>query len=277
MNVKLLERVTELTKGMELFEYANPRLQPQLTVKIKQIENGITELNRLIRGYRFKSVQEEITYFKEIKPQLVQEYVYLCSLNTFYKKHQDIEIQQPKPFKKEIGRLLYFIRDEKEFYGYMRNRLTHNDEKYFRRLADSGAAGTLYNLNADQESSCSHGLLLAKINACEKLVGFYTRQLNRLKVPVQTEQFKECLPLEWKANKVDAVELVYALYYSGAVDTEKCTVHELARQFGELFQIQITEQLYREFIDIKRRKIEPARFLVKLLDHFRNKVEEEYT
>jgi len=277
MNVKLLERVSELTKDMEVFEYVNPGLHPRLNDKIQQIENGITELNSFIRGYRFNSIQDEIVYFKEIKPQLVKEYVYLISLQSFYEKHQDLEIKQSKPYKKEVDRLLYFIRDEKDFYSYIKKTHTHNDEHYFRRLSDSGAPRTLYSLNADMDSSCSHGLLLAKITAYEKLIGFYTRQLNRLKAPLPSEQLRETLPLEWKANRVDAVELVYALYYSGAVDTDKCTVHELAKQFGELFQIQITEQLYREYIDIKRRKLEPARFLVKLLNHFRNRVEEEYT
>ena len=277
MNVKLLQRVTELTGGMEFFECVNPDMTPQLKDKIAQLAQGIADMNACVRKYRFATVEEEVVYFKEIKPQLVKEYVYLISLQSFYEKHQDLEIKQSKPYKKEIDRLLYFIRDEKDFYGYMKNRYTHNDEHYFRRLADSGASRTLYSLNADLESSCSHGLLLAKITAYEKLIGFYTRQLNRLKAPVGAEHIKVALPLEWKANKVDAVELVYALYYSGAVDTDKCTVHELAKQFGELFQIQITEQLYREYIDIKRRKLEPARFLVKLLNHFRNKVEEEYT
>lgn len=276
MNVKLLERVTELTKGIEVFEYVDPDLQFRLKDKILQIENGISELNSFIRGYRFDSIQDEIIYFKEIKPKLVKEYVFLSSLKSFYEKHQDLEIKQSKPFKKEIQRLLYFIRDEKEFYGYTKSQHSHNDERYFTRLTHSGAARTVYSLNADLESSCSHGLLLAKITAYEKLVDFYTRQLNLIKAPLQQEQFKESLLLHWKAKKVDAVELVYALYYSGAVDTKKCTVHELAKQFGELFQIQITDQLYREYIDIKRRKLEPARFLVKLLNHFRNKVEEEY-
>jgi len=276
MNVKLLERITELTRGMEVFENLNYDLKPQLNDKIVQIEKGIIELNDFIRNYRFKSVQEEIIFFKEIKPQLVREYVYLISLKSFYEKHQDLEIKQSRPYKKEVSRLLYFIRDEKEFYSYIKKKHSHNDERYFTRLTHSGAARTVYSLNADMESSCSHGLLLAKITAYEKLVGFYTRQLAMLKAPLLPQQFKESLPLEWKANKVDAVELVYALYYSGAVDTDKCTVHELAKQFGELFQIQITEQLYREYIDIKRRKLEPARFLVKLLNHFRNKVDEEY-
>ena len=277
MNVKLLQRISDLTSGMEVFENINPDLKPQLNDKILQVENGIIELNGFIRSCHFSSVQDEITFFKEVKPKLVTEYVYLTTMKSFYEKHQDVELKQTKPYKKEVERLLNFIRHEKEFYAYLKNRFTHNDERYFRRLTYSGATRTVCSLNADLESSCSHGLLLAKITAYEKLIGFYTRQLNMLKAPLQPLQFKESLPLEWKANKVDAVELVYALYYSGAVNTDKCTVHELAKQFGELFQIQITEQLYREYIDIKRRKLEPARFLVKLLNHFRNRVEEEYT
>jgi len=277
MNVKLLERVTKLTGGMEFFECANPDLLTGVTGRLEQMEQGIADLNAFIRNYRFLTIEQEIVYFKEIKPLLIKEYVFLNALKKFYEKRSDFELQRSKIYKKEVCRLLDYLNDEKEFYSYVKNKHTHNDERYFRRLADSGAPRTVYSVNADLESSCSHGLLLAKITAYEKLVGFYTRQLNRLKAPLPTEQFKETLPLQWQANKVDAVELVYALYYSGAVDTDKCTVHELAKQFGELFQIQITEQLYREYIDIKRRKMEPAKFLVKLLSHFRKRVEEEYT
>lgn len=153
MNAKLLERVTEITKGMEVFEYVDPDLQFRLNDKIQQIENGITEFNSFIRGYRFNSIHDEIVYFKEIKPKLVKEYVFLSSLKSFYEKHQDLEIKQSKSFKKELQRLLYFIRDEKEFYGYIKKEHSHNDERYFTRLTHSGAARTLYSLNADLESS----------------------------------------------------------------------------------------------------------------------------
>jgi len=115
MNIKLLERVTELTKDMEVFEYINPGLQQQLNDKILHIEMGITEMNGFIRNYRFKSVREEIVYFKEIKPQLVMEYVYLSALKSFYEKYQDLEIKQSKPYKKEVDRLLYFIRKKRIF------------------------------------------------------------------------------------------------------------------------------------------------------------------
>ncbi len=277
MNFDLLNLVSELIAGLELFDAINPLLQDQLTVKIKQLAEGIANLNTAIRNYRFASVEEEIGYFKEIKPQLVQQYIFLTELNNFYEKVPDVEMQRTKRYKKEVDRMLYFLNTQKEFYNYIKREHTYNDERYFRRLIHVEAVHTLYSLNADIESNCSHGFLLAKIKAYQKLIALYTRQLNLIKMPLPPQQPNQPIPLVWKANKVDAVELVYALYYYGAVDTDKCTVQELAKQFGELFQIQITEQLYREYIDIKRRKIEPARFLVKLLNHFRNRVEEEYT
>src|SRR5690606_15173922 len=203
-------------------------------------------------NYSFNGVDEEITFFKEVKPLLMKEYVFLINLQDFYQKYADLEIQQPKVYKKEINRLMHFIRGEKNFYTYIKGKHTYNDEGYFRRLANSGMAHSEYSLNADMQSCCSHGLLYAKLLAYEKLIAFYSRQLKRLKEPMQVQSLQSGgSPLEWKANKVDAVELVYALYYSGAVNTEKCTVFELAKQFGDLFQIQITDQLYREYIDIK--------------------------
>ncbi len=274
---KILADVNSLLEPYHFCEWHEVECWTKIEVHIRLMERLITDMNDKIRSYVFSSVVEEIRYFKEVQPLIIKEYIFITTLKRFYNLASPMDLEQPKTYKKEISALRDFINTEKEFYNYIKKTHTYNDERYFRRLSDSGAVPTLYSLNADLESSCSHGLLLAKITACEKLVGFYTRKLNRLKAPFQAEQPKETLPLEWKANKVDAVELVYALYYYGAVDTDKCTVQELAKQFGELFQIQITEQLYREYIDIKRRKIEPARFLVKLLNHFRNRVEEEYT
>lgn len=90
-------------------------------------------------------------------------------------------------------------------------------------------------------------------------------------------KYKSTANFQWKAKKVDAIELVYALYYSGAIDTSLCTIYDLAYTFEHLFKIEITEHIYRDFIDIKRRKIEPAKFLVKMLNGFRTHVEQSYS
>ncbi|WCM42269.1 RteC domain-containing protein [Flavobacterium sp. CBA20B-1] len=277
MNLNLRFQVSELLTEMEVFYTINPLLLPQLNDKVKKVAVAIADLNAAVRYYHFTTVEDEIHFFKELKPPLVQAYIFMLELKGFYDKVADLEMQRAKPYKEEINRLLYFLKDEKEFYNYIKNNETYNDKRYFTRLAHGDTAYALYNLNADPESCSSHGFLLAKMNSYKQLVLLYNKQLNLLKTPLPAEQLKGKIPLVWKANKVDAVELVYALYYSGAVDTDKCSVQQLAQQFGRLFQIQITEQLYREFIDIKRRKIEPARFLVKLLNNFRSRLDDAYS
>ena len=241
---------------------------------IESIVQLISEINSGVRTHAFSSQAEEIRYFKEVKPLIETEYVFISTLKRFYENSSPIDLDLPKTYKKQINHLRAFINEEKDFYFYIKKKHTHQDALFFRRLADSGVARTTYSLNADSKACCSHGLLLAKLLAYEKLIDFFNKQLKALKEPITV---KETQLLEWKAKKVDAVELVYALYHSGAVNTEKCTLQELAKQFGNLFQMQLSEQLYREFIDIKRRKIEPARFLVKLIEHLRNKVDEEYS
>jgi len=96
MNVKLLQRVTELTGGMEFFECANPDMTPQLKYKIAQLAQGIADMNACVRKYRFATVEEEVVYFKEIKPRLVKEYVFLSALKAFYEKHSHFELQRSK-------------------------------------------------------------------------------------------------------------------------------------------------------------------------------------
>lgn len=116
MNVRLLERVSELTSGMDFYEFQDMDVFPTLTDKVRQLEQGITELNDVIRNYSFNGVDEEITFFKEVKPLLMKEYVFLINLQDFYQKYADLEIQQPKVYKKEINRLMHFIRGEKKTF-----------------------------------------------------------------------------------------------------------------------------------------------------------------
>lgn len=242
--------------------------------RIRSLVQGINYMNSSIRTFVFPSVADEVRYFKEVQPLLVKEYIFFKGLQQFYSNVSPLRLQQPKVFSKEIDRLLQFTDSERTFYDYICQKHTYNDLLYFRRLSETNEH-SVYSLTGDPHSSCSHGFLLAKLLAYEKLVRFYTQQLRKLTQPASIS-VNHTARIKWTAKKVDAVELVYALYFSGAVDTGECTLQDLAKQFGNIFQVQIADQLYREFIDIKRRKIETARFLVKLTDQFRERVEDDY-
>lgn len=275
MNAKILLKINGLIQGIEMFETFNPSIITKLEAKILTIEKGIKEINEDIKTYQFLSIDEEIAFFKQVKPQIDHVYIYLKLLLEFFNSYNWIAYRNTKIYKQKIEKILEFLQLHKEFHTYLKSGARHDDEFYFRRMAETNKPRTIYNFNADPMVCCSHGFLMAMIMAYERFEQFCNYHIQQIKNG--NIKYKSTANFQWKAKKVDAIELVYALYYSGAIDTSLCTIYDLAYTFEHLFKIEITEHIYRDFIDIKRRKIEPAKFLVKMLNGFRTHVEQSYS
>lgn len=275
MNAKILLKINGLIQGIEMFETFNPSIITKLEAKILTIEKGIKEINEDIKTYQFLSIDEEIAFFKQVKPQIDYVYIYLKLLLEFYNGYNWIAYRNTKIYKQKIEKILEFLHPHKEFHTYLKSGASHYDEFYFRRMAETNKPRTIYNFNADPLVCCSHGFLMAMIMAYERFEQFCNYHIQQIKNG--NIKYKSTANFQWKAKKVDAIELVYALYYSGAIDTSLCTIYDLAYTFEHLFKIEITEHIYRDFIDIKRRKIEPAKFLVKMLNGFKTHVEQSYS
>lgn len=275
MNAKILLKINGLIQGIEMFEKYNPSMHSKMEAKILSIENGIKEINEIVKHYKFHSLEEEIEFFKKIKPQIDHTYIYLKLLLEFYCSYNWIAYRNTKIYKQKLEKVLEFLHPHKEFHTYLKSGASHYDEFYFRRMAETNKPRTIYNFNADPLVCCSHGFLMAMIMAYERFEQFCNYHIQQIKNG--NIKYKSTANFQWKAKKVDAIELVYALYYSGAIDTSLCTIYDLAYTFEHLFKIEITEHIYRDFIDIKRRKIEPAKFLVKMLNGFKTHVEQSYS
>lgn len=275
MNAKILLKINGLIQGIEMFETFNPSIITKLEAKILTIEKGIKEINEDIKTYQFLSIDEEIAFFKQVKPQIDHVYIYLKLLLEFYNGYNWIAYRNTKIYKQKIEKILEFLHPHKEFHTYLKSGASHYDKFYFRRMAETNKPRTIYNFNADPMVCCSHGFLMAMIMAYERFEQFCNYHIQQIKNG--NIKYKSTANFQWKAKKVDAIELVYALYYSGAIDTSLCTIYDLAYTFEHLFKIEITEHIYRDFIDIKRRKIEPAKFLVKMLNGFKTHVEQSYS
>lgn len=274
MNAKILLKINSLINGIEIFETFNPNIITKLEAKILTIEKGIKEINEEIKTYQFLSIEEEIEFFKQVKPQIDHVYIYLKLLLEFYTSYNWLAYRNTKIYKQKIEKILEFLQLHKEFHTYLKSGASHYDESYFRRMAETNKPRTIYNFNADPMVCCSHGFLMAMIMAYERFEQFCNYHIQQIKNG--NIKYKSTANFQWKAKKVDAIELVYALYYSGAIDTSLCTIYDLASEFENLFKIEITEHIYRDFIDIKRRKIEPAKFLVKMLNDFRAYIDQSY-
>ena len=71
------------------------------------------------------------------------------------------------------------------------------------------------------------------------------------------------------------VELIYALKHAGLINNGNTDVKELATHLGKVFNIDLEDNIYRIYQDIKLRKIVRTKFLNRITDNFNQKLNEE--
>ena len=87
--------------------------------------------------------------------------------------------------------------------------------------------------------------------------------------------FRDPINYSWSGSKIDLVELIYALKHSGLINNGNTEVKELATHLGKVFNIELEDNIYRIYQDIKLRKTVRTKFLNKLADNLNQKLNEE--
>ncbi|WP_347373993.1 RteC domain-containing protein [Aequorivita sp. Q41] len=230
---------------------------------IKISRKYLQKLRVVLRKGNFINKENEILFFKKQKP-------FIYGHLKFYAKLYKYLIQKPRGTDKskrtyldnEIKKLQEYYYYNSEFIKYYRQNATFLDEFYFLRGNDNiGLLSDTSHFYTDAEFSTSHDNAVAKILAYDLLLNHYTNELNDLKKSTRkissNEKLLESLNLTWTSNKIDLIELVYALIASGAV---KGDIKDLATAFEKVLDIDLGNY-YRSFLEIRGRKEDFARFL----------------
>jgi hypothetical protein len=147
--------------------------------------NYWAQLKERIAHYEFNAEQEEIEFFKTIKPQFTSqiEYYGLLSFAELTNSKITDPIELRKFWLRESMRLEKFIKKNKSFYDYYKKHSRENDEEYFLRSNDD-----LSNLleakthDLDSRASTSHDHLVATIIALENYYEYSKQKLTELKL-----------------------------------------------------------------------------------------------
>lgn len=241
----------------------------------EEIDWGITKskktLNRLkirILEKGFQSPKEESLFFKTIKPIPLGYLIYFLNL-------ADLETRRPQSSNKKIKKFLQdhlslyqdYFTEHKSFYLYLERHRTDRDLDYFVR-----GQGTIklhpdalpYCL--DKEFSTSHDYIVAKIFAHKLLITRLNKELKTLEDPPISSESKWVSPLQWTGNKVDLIELIYGLHATGTINNGRIEIKEIATLFEHILNIDLGEY-YRAYIEIRSRKINPTKFLDRMIQH----------
>ena len=261
--------------------------EKQLTIEIEEILRGqdentkmakkagklimstLSSFRKLIREKGFKCDEDEIYFFKNIKPK-IQAYLIFFSILTEFEtsKYHMSDEEMNNLIEKKMRMFRYLIRENLDFVTYYKEGLTHLDRLYFLRPSDiQKVTRHTANMMLDPEFNTTYDAVAANIIAHKLLLNYlFPEQQNKIKIP-------KVAKLKWTGSKADFIELVYGLQSTTAVKGGDVEIKELCQALQSIFEVQIDDP-YRVFIDICNRKMTLLKFIPKMEEGILSKIEE---
>lgn len=226
----------------------------QMTNVLKELLN---ETKDLVSEKGFLDKNEEIKFFKDIKPQILGKLI-------FYNKVYRIEISCPakggeiytRYFEQEQEKLNkefkeYFI--DSDFYRYIKSGRTDLDEKYFRLgQIDIMDGLNSYVFEIDPQFSTYYDYKVAHIHADDLLYNYIQQRLNPEDKSSFILQIGETKDILWTQTKNALIELIYALHAVDAISHGKLGIRKISGVFQVLFHISLND-LHNSFHRMKTR------------------------
>lgn len=239
-------------------------LAEQYKTSILLCKKAMAKLKSYISSYSFESTEDEIHFFKVVKPQFYSKYIYFISVyNYLMKRPTGAEGHLKEYINSELEDLKRYFDHNAAFYQYYRSGSTQMDDIYFTR-GGFDVHVELEKFEEDEVYSTSHDYKLSNIIANEKYQDFLNLELQKLinHEELPTEMPLE-LPLKWTFNKTDLIELIYALIALGVFNNGEADIKTVVTFFQIAFHIDLGSY-YHKYQDIARRKKERTSFLDKL-------------
>lgn len=234
----------------------------------------LEKLKSFFLKYNFESKVEEITFFRDIKPQFASKLIYYNEIyNISTNKPFGSKKMTRKYYTAELKKLKSFFDDNTDFYKYCRTGNRSLDNKYFiRGKHDIRLTLDSFYLQADNRFSTSHDYKLARILANENIREFLEAELLCLNNP-KPQPVAYAKKLRWTGSKVALVELIYALHAESVLNAGNADLKETVRHFEEMFDVELG-QFNRTFLEIRERKSDRTKFLSTLTNTLINRMDD---
>lgn len=246
----------------------------EINVKAKKaaklISGTLTVFRNKIREESFRSDDDEIYFFKKIKPRIHAYLIFFSILSEIEtSKYHMSEEELKNLIDKKIRMFRYIMRENLDFVTYFKEGLSHLDRQYFLRHSEiPKITKHSTSMLMDPEFSTTYDVVVSNILAHQMFLNYLCPEDESMKKTIANQS-----KLKWTASKSDFIELVYALQATKAVNHGEIEIIEMCTALQSIFQVHI-EDPYRIFIDIANRKTVPMKFIPKLEEGFLRKVNE---
>jgi len=258
-------------------------LKKEVDAKIEQIEStednilkrslagsqvlgeAFNKLKMFILTYTFKNEEEEILFFKDIKPKFCYRLIYYRKIYNFEMNRPLAGIDAQKEYlNKELNAINRYTTKRLDFIRYYRSGSTHLDSLYFLRgklFTEQYLETFYYELDPAFCTNCD--FKVAKILANDMLLAYLMQEAELLDNST-SKLGSSCFPstkLTWKGTKTELMEQLYSWDSTNTFGNVPLT--QLSDYIQNVFNIRLDKNLSRAFSDMKIRTV-PTPFLDKL-------------
>ena len=262
--------ITKLNKNLnnqlQTIDLEEIELLNKVQKSILCIKRTLSKLRTFILNYTFKDEDEEILFFKKIKPDIFSQLIFYVKINNIEGKRPMGSLENQRNYLlNELEKLTLFFNSHLEFYRYYRMNSTFLDDKLFVR----GREDFHFHLDnpliyTDPDFSTSLDYMVAEIMANDRLEVFLKTELESLTIKDNNPNWVQLgslgnTSLQWTDDKTSLVELIYALDALGSINKGQCDISILTAFFEQAFNIRLSD-VYRTYIDIKDRST-PTKYI----------------
>lgn len=242
-----------------------------LTTGYVLARNHLLELRSTYFSRSSISKAEEIYFFKYIRSVPHAHLIYFVMVKDFREGLPVLsEVSQLKYIRKRMLRVNEFFKKHTSFIEYVQGDKTHLDEHYFCQSEDSHMLASKYNL-LNPDFTTGYDGLLAHYKALLLYKDYLQHEMAVVKGGKSNALQSE---LKWTGQKVDLIELIYALHASGVFNEGNTSVRKIASFLQEAFDCPLGD-IYRSYHELRYRKRIRTKFLDKLSRRLVQKMDQE--
>ena len=270
--LRLLEDLENQLKEIELAKKETiERVEDFIRKTISVLETLKTNFVK----YKFETKKDEISFFKDVKPQFVCKLIYYNEIyNIITNKPFGGNKALRKYYTGELAKLKSFYNENAEFFKYYRNGNTYLDNKYFvRGRYDIKLTLDSFYFQADSRFSTSHDFKVAKLLANDLIKNYLESEIAKIENKAPLFNLTERQVQKWTGTKIALIELVYALHAEGVFNNGASDLKETAKFFEEVFDVDLG-QFHRTFFEMRARKADRTKFLNSLRDTLVRRMDE---
>ncbi|WP_185146674.1 RteC domain-containing protein [Chryseobacterium sp.] len=232
---------------------------------LMETDEAVRQLKSWTSSHEFCSWEEEVRFFREVKPKFVSRFIYYSRILSLEASVPYAGAKELKKFyEKELNALEYFSAENRDFINYYRRKATYLDMKYFLRFRYDLKVKLAPDLHSyDEKFSTSHDILVAHILANDALEVFFKNKIKNLEKH-EVEEIGNRRYLEWTASKAALVELIIALHHTKCLNGGNIELAEVIRWAESSLNIDLGNY-HKTIGEIRSRKTERTKFL-KMLD-----------